>query len=275
MHKASESREAADISAELRLRIAAEAEKRVFNLATKSLTAQHKAAKNASGKRGKSAAQTPVDAMQSDNTSAPVSATSAAPLLPEFHSAELAPDSAFRSAKVRMVLHSSNFDGAGIGSLFMQDVPNGMLSTGPHFVWASHRQLQRRHISKTARSFVFESFVGFVRISLLGNQSHFAQNGAPVYFRATVDHAGDPRGSFANRISATDHAEQAWTNLFGCNFGRNPRAPVLDSLGIHPFRDIPTGAMSNSGLVVLIALESRSPEGLNLMQAQTCESVDW
>ncbi|KAF8185594.1 hypothetical protein K438DRAFT_1765817 [Mycena galopus ATCC 62051] len=107
VHKASESREAADISAELRLRIAAEAEK---------------------------PAQTPVDAMQSDSTSAPVSATSAALLLLEFHSAELAPDSAFRSAKVisagtQMVLHTSNFDGVGNGGLFMQDVPNGMLST--------------------------------------------------------------------------------------------------------------------------------------------------
>ncbi|KAJ6579376.1 hypothetical protein B0H10DRAFT_1745326, partial [Mycena sp. CBHHK59/15] len=55
MRKANESREAADISAELRLQIEAEAEKRrASNLATKSLKAQLKATKEASGKRGKS-----------------------------------------------------------------------------------------------------------------------------------------------------------------------------------------------------------------------------
>ncbi|KAF7368491.1 hypothetical protein MVEN_00172300 [Mycena venus] len=99
INKANESREAADISAEFRLQIEAEAEKpRASNLATKSLKAQRKAAKDASGKRAKSgevlsanlsgcvktprtraAAQTPVNAMQSDDTSAPVSAIPAAP----------------------------------------------------------------------------------------------------------------------------------------------------------------------------------------------------
>ncbi|KAJ6491483.1 hypothetical protein DFH09DRAFT_1453377 [Mycena vulgaris] len=42
-------------------------------------------------------AQTPVNAMQSDDMSAPVSATAAAPSLPEFRSAELATDSVFSS----------------------------------------------------------------------------------------------------------------------------------------------------------------------------------
>ncbi|KAJ6579105.1 hypothetical protein DFH09DRAFT_1447302 [Mycena vulgaris] len=44
-----------------------------------------------------SAAQTPANAIQSDDTSAPVSAIAAAPSLPEFRSAELATDSAFSS----------------------------------------------------------------------------------------------------------------------------------------------------------------------------------
>jgi hypothetical protein len=84
--------------------------------------------------------------MQSDNTSAPVSVTtSAAPLSPEFHSAKLARDSTFRSAKASLpgfgsvglvidltfdflgdfnwnsdgsTYSTSNFDGAGIGGLF-------------------------------------------------------------------------------------------------------------------------------------------------------------
>ncbi|KAJ6543188.1 hypothetical protein B0H10DRAFT_1854484 [Mycena sp. CBHHK59/15] len=55
MRMANESREAADISTELRLQIEAEAENcRASNLATKSLKAQLKAAKDVSGKRGKS-----------------------------------------------------------------------------------------------------------------------------------------------------------------------------------------------------------------------------
>ncbi|KAJ6605293.1 hypothetical protein DFH09DRAFT_1269599 [Mycena vulgaris] len=144
-----------------KLQIEAEAEKRrASNLATKSLKAQLKAAKEVSGKRRKSAAQTPVDAMQSDDTSAPVSTTSVAPSLPEFRSAELATGSAFSSlvtatpsllefSSVGLAMdstfaflgdfnwnldvptYSSNFDTPDIGVLFGQDVPipNGGGST--------------------------------------------------------------------------------------------------------------------------------------------------
>ncbi|KAJ6572630.1 hypothetical protein B0H10DRAFT_2444318 [Mycena sp. CBHHK59/15] len=173
MRKANKSREAADISTELRLQIEAEAEKRcTSNLATKSLKAQLKAAKDVLGKREKSgemlsasssgrvktprtraAPQTPVDAMQSDNTSAPVSATPAAPSLPElatdsvfgslvtaaaslpeFSSVGLAIDSTFNflgdfTWNLDVSTYSSNFDSPDISGLFVQDVQNSMLST--------------------------------------------------------------------------------------------------------------------------------------------------
>ncbi|KAJ6626516.1 hypothetical protein B0H10DRAFT_2211113 [Mycena sp. CBHHK59/15] len=115
MRKANESREAADISAELWLQIEAEAEKRrASNLATKSLKAQLKATKEASGKRGKS--------------------VTATPLLPEFSSVGLAMDSTFDflgdfNWNLDISAYSSNFDSSDIGGLFVQDVPNGVLLT--------------------------------------------------------------------------------------------------------------------------------------------------
>ncbi|KAJ6608928.1 hypothetical protein B0H10DRAFT_2194137 [Mycena sp. CBHHK59/15] len=133
MRKANESRGAADISTEFRLQIEAEAEKHcASNLATKSLKAQLKAAKNVSGKRGKSGEmllasssgrvktpqtrasnvdtpQTPVDAMQSDNTSAPVSATPAAPSLPE-----LATNSVFGSLVTAAAASLPEFSSIGL-----------------------------------------------------------------------------------------------------------------------------------------------------------------
>ncbi|KAJ6576249.1 hypothetical protein B0H10DRAFT_2236540 [Mycena sp. CBHHK59/15] len=134
--KAHESREAADTSAELRRQLEAEAEKRrASTLLTKSLKAQLKAAKDTSGKQGKSS-KTPailtasssghvkgrraraepqilVDSIQSDSTSIPVPASTTAPPLPpttlpidhafatvaplqsEFSSVEISTDPAF------------------------------------------------------------------------------------------------------------------------------------------------------------------------------------
>ncbi|KAJ6622933.1 hypothetical protein B0H10DRAFT_2431614 [Mycena sp. CBHHK59/15] len=138
--KAHESREAADTSAKLRCQLEAEAEKRCAStLLTKSPKAQLKAAKDTSGKQGKSipASTTapPLPKFPPTTLLIDWAFATAAPLQSEFSSVEISTDPAFNFLEgldwnFNVPMGFSDLESQTAGSLFpMQDISDGVLST--------------------------------------------------------------------------------------------------------------------------------------------------